>query len=108
MTRRTAYALTFILRWVEEGYEVIFCGRNVENGAKIHKDCNAYFIKCDVTIATDVESMFDEIESKYGHLDVLLNNVGATGPVKRLHEIELKDVQSQYEINQLGCWHVLK
>jgi NAD(P)-dependent dehydrogenase (short-subunit alcohol dehydrogenase family) len=52
--------------------------------------------------------MFDEIKSKYGHLDVLLNNVGATGPVKRLHEIELKDVQSQYEINQLGCWHVLK
>lgn len=52
--------------------------------------------------------MFEQIKSKFGKLDVLLNNVGVGGPVMRFHEIELKDVQSQYEVNQLGAWHVLK
>lgn len=37
-------------------------------------------IKADVGIAADVTRMFDEVESRFGRLDVLVNNAGAARP----------------------------
>jgi len=61
-----------------------------------------------VTISDDVEKMFAEIKTKFGRLDVLLNNAGMAENIGRLHEIPIKNVQSIFSVNQLGAWHVLK
>ena len=93
---------------MNEGYEVVFCGRNSERGAKISAESSAMFIQCDVTKAEEVEAMFNQINEKWGRLDVVFNNAGSGILSKRLHEIPLDLVAETIAINQMGAWHVLK
>jgi len=97
-----------VFRWVKEGYEVVFCGRNAEAGATISTEAKATFIRCDVTIASEVEEMFKKIETQFGRLDVLLNNAGIAGNAGRLHDIPMETVRNMFEVNVMGAWHVLK
>ena len=40
------------------------------------KGGQAYSISCDLTEASQVQSMVDTVVEKYGHIDILLNNAG--------------------------------
>ena len=42
-------------------FQVVFCGRNEENGEAVAKEFNATFIKVDVTDAAQVESFFNQV-----------------------------------------------
>merc|ERR1712130_99282 len=97
-----------VYRWVKEGYEVVFCGRNETEGTKISKESNSTFIKCDITIVSEVEEMFKTVKSKFGRLDVLFNNAGFAASGGRLHNIPMESVRTMMEVNLLGAWHVLK
>ena len=41
--------------------QVVFCGRNEENGEAVAKEFNATFTKVDVTDAAQVESFFNQV-----------------------------------------------
>ena len=41
----------------------------------------------DVSLVADVDRLFDEIESRYGRLDVLINNAGIAGPTAKVGNI---------------------
>ena len=93
---------------MEEGYEVVFCGRNSEAGAEVSTTSSAMFIQCDVTKADEVEAMFKQINEKWGRLDVLFNNAGSMQPPGRFHEVPLDLVAEAISVNQMGAWHVMK
>lgn len=83
----------FVKKFAEEGSTVIFCGRSVDKGNKIvnevkEKNGDAYFIQCDVTDSASIKAMKEEVQSKFGHLDILLNNAGIliTDPLENIKE----------------------
>jgi len=72
------------------GAKVAMIGRTKEEGDKIAQEIReaggeAFFIKCDVTDEEQIKSSIEETASKYGTIDILINNAGTVG-VKMLHE----------------------
>ena len=86
-----------VLQFARLGYDVVvnYSRSNKEADAtrKEAEDlgANAICIKADVSIESEVVSMISTIESKYGRLDVLVNNAART------HFIAHKDLESLTE-----------
>lgn len=93
----------FVERFAADGYEVVFCGRREEIGAEIATANKATFIKADVAVASEMESFFAQIKSKFGRLDVLIVNSGTWGNVGRQPDIPIDEYKrvlgSMKEIN---------
>jgi NAD(P)-dependent dehydrogenase (short-subunit alcohol dehydrogenase family) len=51
----------------------------------------AYFVKCDVRIARDVEAMVDKCMERYGRLDYAFNNAGIGPDGKRVPVVNIVD-----------------
>ena len=81
----------FVERFVKDGYEVVFCGRNEQAGAAIAERCGATYIKADVTVPSEVEGFFEQIKTKFGALDVLINNAGLLMRGCRHADIPIED-----------------
>lgn len=67
-------------RFSEEGAKVIVADINVEGGEKVaaQDPTNLIFYRTDVTQTADWEAVLDVTFSKFGRLDVLVNNAGTT------------------------------
>ena len=66
------------LRFYEEGARVVICDVNEALGQETVKllGSEASFYKVNVTSRADVQAWIDEVVSKYGRIDVLVNNAG--------------------------------
>jgi len=75
-------------RFVVAGARVIIAGRSeatlLATAEAIH--CDA--IPADVSRETDVAGLFEKITSKYGRLDILINNAGTPGPIMPISEMD--------------------
>ncbi|WP_126283259.1 SDR family NAD(P)-dependent oxidoreductase [Burkholderia stagnalis] len=58
----------------------------------------------DVTRETDVARVFGEIASRFGRLDVLVNNAGIDGPNRPTHELTLEQWQRVQDVNVNGVF----
>ena len=59
------------------GYQVVATGRDTDKLAKIlGDDENLLILKLDVTSVTDAETAVDKAVTRFGRIDVLLNNAG--------------------------------
>ena len=57
-------------------------------------------VECDVTVSGDVKSLMDGVEQQFGHLDVLVNNVGDfLGKIKPLEKMTDEDIDSLFSVN---------
>jgi 3-oxoacyl-[acyl-carrier protein] reductase len=65
-------------RFIEEGAKVVICDVNEEAGKAAIQELgpSAVFYKVDVTDRQAVQAWVDEVASKYGRVDVLINNAG--------------------------------
>lgn len=64
-----------------EGSQVIVHYHNsFDNAQKISQEINGYPINADLTIKSETESMFEEIISKFGQIDVCIANAGYYPP----------------------------
>ena len=55
-------------------------------------------ILADVTVESDVERMIGECQSRFGQVDILINNAGLGGVVGSLTEISLKDWRDTFAV----------
>lgn len=62
----------------------------------------------DVAHAGQVDRLFDQIESRFGGLDVLINNAGIAGPTAPLEEIAVEQWSRTIEVNLNGQFHCLR
>lgn len=95
-------------RFVAEGAKVVFGDINVERGEALAHATGAVFIRQDVALEPDWLAAMALVETRFGRLDVLVNNAGVLG-AGALEEIDVVAWNRLFAINvtgvMLGCKH---
>lgn len=91
----------------EEGAKVVVTGRNQERGDAVvqaikAKGGEATFVKCDVTVETEVQLLMDEAVKLYGKLDILIGNAGIPEKKAPLHETNIEDFMHVINTDVIG------
>lgn len=68
----------------------------------------AMFIKCDVSILTEVRAMVEKTIERYGRLDFAFNNAGIEGQTANTHECTEENWDKTIGINLKGIWLCMK
>lgn len=63
---------------------------------------------CDVSQAHQVEAMFDDIRTRYGRLDVLINNAGIAGPTAAVEDIAIDAWDKTLAVDLHGAFYVTR
>jgi len=107
MGRRTAE------RFVAEGAKIVVCGRRAQLGQTLAGSFGTdrcHFIKADVTQEPDVKGVIDACVSKWGRVDCLFNNAGASIADNGIETISVEDfdcvINSVLRSAMLGMKHV--
>ena len=90
--------------YVEEGANVVFCGRREELGSSIEADLRAKghevtFVKADMLKEEDIRNLFDTAIAKYGKVDILVNNAGVLKMVPMIDMDVERDWDSVINLN---------
>jgi len=91
MGRRTAE------RFVAEGARIVVCGRRASLGRALEASFGAdrcHFIEADVTREADVKGLIDACVSRWGRVDCLFNNAGASIADNGIETIRAEDFDS--------------
>lgn len=72
-----------VIRFLQEGAHVAFSDINLEEGERVAREApfiteKPLFIEADVTDRTKVEIMVHQVHSRFGKIDILINNAGVT------------------------------
>jgi len=94
-------------RFVEQGAEVVICGRRKE-GASIAKTIGAHFIQADLTQSSEIEKVFTQSRTCIGDLDIVVNNAGLAISGKLIAEQDIQQVDQVFELNVRAAYGVLQ
>jgi NAD(P)-dependent dehydrogenase (short-subunit alcohol dehydrogenase family) len=83
------------------GHEVVVAGRT---RATLDSVAGADPFVADVTDADAVAALFDHVASRYGRLDLLVNNAGVFGPGTPVAEVSDEDWQAVVDVNLTGSF----
>ena len=99
------------LALLKEGCNVFLVGRNtdklIKTKKKSEKNKNKGFCQifsCDVSMETEVQKLFLEVDKKYKRLDVLFNNAGIGLKTKTIDEINFQDWKKVIDVNINGMF----
>jgi NAD(P)-dependent dehydrogenase (short-subunit alcohol dehydrogenase family) len=84
------------------GYRVYLTARSSERGQAAAATVGARFLELDVTSGESVRHAVGSFEQAEGHLDVLVNNAGITGPVRDPHDYTADDMTEVLLTNVVG------
>jgi NAD(P)-dependent dehydrogenase (short-subunit alcohol dehydrogenase family) len=91
------------------GYRAAVASRNTDDVKDIvdaYPD-NAIAVKLDVTKADEISAAVEQVQNKFGQIDVLVNNAGI-GYFGAIEESEENEVRRMFEINFFGLANVTK
>lgn len=102
----TGFGKLIAVTLAKEGYSVVATMRHVgtHNGsvaAELHKLSNVEVIDMDVTNTTSVNVAIEKTLTKYGQIDVLVNNAGIAA-VGLLEATSIEQMKSIFEVNLWG------
>lgn len=96
---------------LEKGYNVSFCGRNLDKGNEFLKSLNAddrlYFHKVDLNTLNEIQSFAQETINRFGKIDALVLYAGIT-PVASLIDTEEDVFDSVFNVNLKGPYFLIK
>lgn len=94
--------------FAEAGANVVVCSRKVENCIEVSEKLKqlgveSFALKCDITNPEEVKHVVDSTVEKFGRIDILVNNSGATwgAPVE---EMPLEAFQKVLNVNLVGTF----
>jgi NAD(P)-dependent dehydrogenase (short-subunit alcohol dehydrogenase family) len=97
-------------RLAEDGYQVVIGSRDLAKGEQAARELGANVSACrlDVTDQKSIESCIDEIQGRFGRLDVLVNNAGIAGGgwSTSATDVDLDEVRATLETNLFGAWEL--
>jgi NAD(P)-dependent dehydrogenase (short-subunit alcohol dehydrogenase family) len=99
--------------FAKEGAKVVFGDVLEEEGRKVEAEINeaggdAVFIRLDVTREEDWRRAIETTVSRYGKLNVLVNNAGISGPQTRLEEYTLEQWDQVQDVDLKGAFLGIK
>lgn len=97
-------------RFAEDGGKVIISGRNEEVLSNAQKAISGDvdYIVFDVNNLEQGKDIFNIISSKYGEVDILINNAGVSLHEKNILEVTEEDFQKQFDVNLKGSYFLAK
>jgi 2-hydroxycyclohexanecarboxyl-CoA dehydrogenase len=101
------------LGFVREGSKVVIGEIDVLQGERVLGEaqslgCKPILIKTDVTDNRQVEKMIEETLSRFGRIDILVNNVGGAGGLKSFLQIPREEWQKEMDINFWGTVNCIR
>ena len=95
--------LAIAREFVREGARVHVCDVDASALAALKSsDPSMSHSRCDVSGELSVKQLFDEVLTRLGGLDVLVNNAGIAGPTARCEEVALADWDRTLAVNVTG------
>jgi NAD(P)-dependent dehydrogenase (short-subunit alcohol dehydrogenase family) len=96
--------LATVRRLAERGWTVLLGARDARRGAAATAglDGDVTVLPLDVTSDESVASAVKEVESRYGRLDVLVNNAGIVGPLVSALDTGAEEMLACYATNVFG------
>ncbi|HEY0909494.1 MAG TPA: glucose 1-dehydrogenase [Bradyrhizobium sp.] len=99
--------------FAKEGAKVVVAGRREEAGKALVQELRAFgteaeFINTDVRQEDDARNMVDETVTRFGRLDVAVNNAGTEGAVGPITEQTAERFAATFETNVLGVLLCMK
>lgn len=100
------------LAFAREGAKVGFCGRREELGREVEREIrraggDAVYLRADVRVPEQVQAFVDGVASRYGRLDIAVNNAGIHLG-KPLHETTLDEWEDVHRTNARGVFLSIK
>ncbi len=89
---------------IAEGAQVVLMGPNRETITRAAGELGGIAIPGSVASTRDVESVFTEVRTRFGKLDVLVNNAGIGGPAAPVSEVTLEQWDEVLNINLTGAF----
>jgi NAD(P)-dependent dehydrogenase (short-subunit alcohol dehydrogenase family) len=93
-------------RLVELGHTVYVGARDAALGRPAAESVGARFVQIDVTDDASVRAAAASILDEAGHLDVLVNNAGISGPQSEPADVTADVVRGVYDVNVFGIVRV--
>lgn len=101
------------LKFASCGYRIVInCARSTDRLEEVKKEVEALGAEClavqaDVGNSNDCQRLFKEIESRFGHVDVLVNNAGIS-IIGLLQDLSFEDWNRILSANLSSVFHCAK
>lgn len=99
-------------RFVEEGAKVVLLGRKLETlekaRASLKNKDSAVSMQCDIVDEAQVLQAIEQIISKYGSIDILVNSAGAINDPVHFHEMPDSEIKKLIDVNMYGVFKITK
>lgn len=97
-------------KFAQEGATVIICDRRADGLAQVQSECEqaagqAASFTLDVSDRPGVDRVVAEVLTRYGRIDVLVNNAGITQDA-RFEKMSLEQFDQVIDVNLRGVFHV--
>jgi 3-oxoacyl-[acyl-carrier protein] reductase len=87
-------------RLTEDGFHVYFVDIDEEGGREAVGELTpATFVRCDVTLESDVAGLVSRVEVDHDHLDVLVNNAGGFPGSRTIDDVSLDEWKDTLDLN---------
>lgn len=99
-----------VRKFIAEGAKVLVVDRNLEGAQRVAAamGANAAAHRADVSVAADVRAMIDAAESRFGPLDILINNAGVSHVPMPTEDVSEADFDLIAAVNMKAIYMAVK
>lgn len=92
--------------FTQQGAKVVAASRTDKIGISEKYGCE--FVKTDVSIEADVSHLMEYTHSKFGAIDVIINNAGILVPEQTFADMDTETFRKTFAVNVEGCMYGMK
>lgn len=101
------------LKFAENGYRTVICDVDEEHLEKVAEEIRnggneCLSMRCDISVASEVQSMIEQTISRFGQLDAACNNAGIEGKSALTADYTIEEWDRVLGVNLRGQWLCMK